>query len=402
MPPDKIATPPRSVDTARKVAVIGGGPSGLTCAYFLALMGHRVTVFEARGQLGGMLRYGIPAYRFPRERLDEDIRGILQAGTITAQCDEPIDEHGFREIVDEFHAVYVAVGAQTGKTLRIDGADAQGVMSAVDLLGAIGDGDYPDFTGKNVVVVGGGNVAMDCARTSVRAGAQSVSVVYRRRKEDMTALPIEVESAIAEGVEMVVLEAPASIEVDEAGRCAALITQPQMIGPVRGGRPAPVAADKPQGRIPADVVLIAVGQDIVAQPFEEFGMQTTWGRFNADEHLNAEGFSKVFVGGDCQTGPATVIRAIGAGKVAARNIDEYLGYNHKIAFEVEVPAPKQNDRAPKGRVEILERPARERKRDFLAVETSMSREEVVQECGRCLRCDCFGIGATEGGRQQYA
>ena len=402
MPADQVAPPPRSVDTARTVAVIGGGPSGLTCAYFLALMGHRVTVFEERAQLGGMLRYGIPAYRFPRERLDEDIRGILNAGTITARCGEAVGAHEMAEIADTYHAVYVSIGAQTGKSLRIDGVDAEGVVSAVDLLGAIGDGDYPDFTGKRVVVVGGGNVAMDCARTSVRAGADEVSVVYRRRKDDMTALPAEVESAIAEGVEMIVLEAPVSIEADERGHCTALITQPQMIGPVRGGRPAPVAADKPTRRIEADVILIAVGQNVVSGPFEEFGMQTTWGCFNADEHLAAEGHDHVFVGGDCQTGPSTVIRAIGAGKVAARNIDEFLGYHHKLPCDIEVPEPLPNDRTPKGRVEITERPARERRLDFDGVENGMSREEVVQECGRCLRCDRFGCGVMEGGRHQYA
>ena len=402
MPADQVAPPPRSVDTARTVAVIGGGPSGLTCAYFLALMGHRVTVFEERAQLGGMLRYGIPAYRFPRERLDEDIRGILNAGTITARCGEAVGAHEMAEIADTYHAVYVSIGAQTGKSLRIDGVDAEGVVSAVDLLGAIGDGDYPDFTGKRVVVVGGGNVAMDCARTSVRAGADEVSVVYRRRKDDMTALPAEVESAIAEGVEMIVLEAPVSIEADERGHCTALITQPQMIGPVRGGRPAPVAADKPTRRIEADVILIAVGQNVVSGPFEEFGLQTTWGCFNADEHLAAEGHDHVFVGGDCQTGPSTVIRAIGAGKVAARNIDEFLGYHHKLPCDIEVPEPLPNDRTPKGRVEITERPARERRLDFDGVENGMSREEVVQECGRCLRCDRFGCGVMEGGRHQYA
>ena len=402
MPADQVAPPAHSVDTARTVAVIGGGPSGLTCAYFAALMGHRVTVFEERAQLGGMLRYGIPAYRFPRERLDEDIRGILNAGTITARCGEPVGAHEMAEIADTYHAVYVAVGAQTGKTLRIEGADAEGVMSAVDLLGAIGDGAYPDFTGKRVVVVGGGNVAMDCARTSVRAGADEVSVVYRRRKDDMTALAAEVESAIAEGVEMIVLEAPERIEVDERGHCTALVTRPQMIGPVRGGRPAPVAADKPERRIEADLILIAVGQNVVSGPFEEFGMRTTWGCFNADEHLTAEGFDNVFVGGDCQTGPSTVIRAIGAGKVAARNIDEFLGYHHKLPCDIAVPAPLPNDRTPKGRVEIVERPARERRNDYGSVETSMSREEVVQECGRCLRCDHFGCGVLEGGRHQYA
>lgn len=400
---DTVATPPRSVDTARTVAVIGGGPSGLTCAYFLALMGHRVTVFEEREQLGGMMRYGIPAYRFPRQRLDEDIRGILSAGTITIRCGERVDAAHMREISDAYHAVYVAIGAQKGKKLDMPGSDAEGVMSAVEMLGRIGDGDYPDFAGKDVVVVGGGNVAMDCARTAVRANAKSVSVAYRRRKEDMTALPTEVEAAIAEGVEMMVLMAPSAIEVDEEGRARALVCQPQHIGSVKRGRPAPVAADKPPVRMPADVVLIAVGQDIDAAPFEECGMATTWGRFDADEHLRAAGGpGNVFVGGDCQTGPATVIKAIAAGKVAARNIDAYLGYSHKIACEASAPEPRPNDRTPYGRVELIERPARERRADFEDVELGMSLEEARQECGRCLRCDRFGAGATEGGRQQYA
>lgn len=402
MPADRVALPQRSVDTARTIAVIGGGPSGLTCAYFLTLMGHRVTVFEERSQLGGMLRYGIPAYRFPRERLDEDIRAILSSGTITVRCDCFVGADRMRDIADSFHAVYVAVGAQAGKSLRIENVEAEGVISAVDLLGTIGDGVYPDFTGKRVVVVGGGNVAMDCARTSVRAGATEVSVVYRRRKEDMTALPAEVEAAIAEGVEMIVLQAPAGVEVDATGHCNALVTQPQMIGPMRNGRPAPIAADKSLARVEADIILMAVGQNIAAQPFEQFGMKTTWGCFNADEYLVAEGFEGVFVGGDCQTGPSSMIRAIAAGKVAARNIDEHLGYHHKLNCGVEVPLPCMNDRTPKGRVEITERPARERKRDFDGVENEMSGEEALQECGRCLRCDCFGSGVLEGGSEHYA
>ena len=399
---DTVAPPPRSVDTARTVAVIGGGPSGLTCAYFCALMGHRVTVFEARERLGGMMRYGIPAYRFPRERLDEDIRGIMQAGTITVRCGVEVDAETLSDIAGTFHAVYVAVGAQAGKGLSLPGAQAEGVLSAVDLLGAVGDGAQPDFSGKRVVVVGGGNVAMDCARTAVRAGAEEVSVVYRRRREDMTALAAEVESAVAEGVELITLEAPERIECDGKGHCAALVTRPQMIGPVKRGRPAPVAADKPERLIPADIVLVAVGQDVVTAPFEEFGMKADRGRLVADEHLRAAGFEHIFVGGDCQTGPATVIRAIAAGKVAARNIDEHLGFHHKLAYEVEVPSALPNDRTPMGRVELGERPARERKRDFLNVETGMSREEVAQECGRCLRCDRFGCGVLEGGREQYA
>lgn len=398
---NQVPTPAPSAATGRRIAVVGGGPSGLTCAYFLALMGHEVDVYEAKKSFGGMMRYGIPAYRFPRERLDEDVEAILSAGAVNAHLDTRVDADAMEALSKSHDAVYVAIGADEGKKLDIEGAESRGVASAVDLLGSIGDGDYPDFTGKKVVVIGGGNVAMDCARTSVRAGAEEVSVVYRRRVEDMTALREEIESAIAEGVEMITLEAPARVEADEDGLARALITQPQMIGPVRGGRPAPRNARKPERRIEADVVLVAVGQAVVVDPFEQFGMTAVRGRFSADDMLVAEGFDNVFTGGDCQTGPATVIRAIAAGKVAARNIDNFLGYDHKLDCGVDVPAPRPNNRTPTGRVNIAERPARARKHDFDAVEVEMSVEEASQECGRCLRCDFFGCGTQVGGRTQY-
>lgn len=398
---DQVPTPAPAAPTGKKVAIVGGGPSGLTCAYFCALMGHEVHVLEMRKQLGGMMRYGIPAYRFPRERLDEDIRAIVSAGNVTVHTECHIDAEGMRRLSEEYDAVYVAIGAQGGKTLKLDGADAGGVMSAVDLLTKIGDGDYPDFTGKNVVVVGGGNVAMDCARTSVRAGAASVTVAYRRRLEDMTALRAEIDSAMQEGVEMMTLQAPAHIEV-ENGQAVALYTQPQFIGPVKRGRPAPQKADKPLVRVPADVVLIAVGQDIESAPFEEAGMQADRTYFEADDGLKSMGsLDNVFVGGDCQVGPKTVIIAIGAGKVAARNIDDFLGFNHELDCGVEVPPAAANWRQPCGRVNIVERPARERKGDFDAVEVEMSAEEAFQEARRCLRCDHFGCGVLDEGRVQY-
>ena len=398
---DQVPTPAPAAPTGKKIAIVGGGPSGLTCAYFCALMGHEVHVLEMRKQLGGMMRYGIPAYRFPRERLDEDIRAIVSAGNVTVHTECRIDAEGMRRLSEEYDAVYVAIGAQGGKTLKLDGADAEGVMSAVDLLTKIGDGDYPDFTGKNVVVVGGGNVAMDCARTSVRAGAASVTVAYRRRLEDMTALRAEIDSAMQEGVEMMTLQAPDHIEVED-GRAVALHTQPQFIGPVKRGRPAPQKADKPLVRVPADVVLIAVGQDIESAPFEEAGMQADRTYFEAGDGLKSVGsLDNVFVGGDCQVGPKTVIIAIGAGKVAARNIDDFLGFNHELDCGVEVPPAAANWRQPCGRVNIVERPARERKGDFDAVEVEMSAEEAFQEARRCLRCDHFGCGVLDEGRVQY-
>ncbi len=402
-----VPVPARAADTGRSVAVVGGGPSGMTCAYFLALMGHRVTLFESRAKLGGMMRYGIPAYRFPRERLDEDLDAILSVGGIEVRPNSPVDAERMRGLARDYDAVYVSIGAHTSKSLHLEHDDAPGVSSAVTMLRAIGDGDYPDYSGRRVVVVGGGNVAMDCARTAVRAGAESVTVVYRRRMEDMTALPSEVQSAMAEGVEMMMLASPVAIEVDGDGRACALVAQPQMVGPVKAGRPSPVNANKPQVRIPAEVILVAVGQDIVSEPFEEFGIAANRHRMSADEGLHALGadgarIDGVFVGGECTTGPATVIRAIGAGKVAARNIDEYLGFHHKLDCGVTAPDPKPNDRTPTGRVNLAERPARERKRDYEGVECEMSHEEAIQECGRCLRCDRYGCGSMEGGRVQYA
>ena len=393
---DTVETPAPLAPTGKRVAVVGAGPSGLTCAYFLGLMGHSVTVFERRSRLGGMMRYGIPAYRLPRERLDEDIRAVLGAGDIEVRTGCDIQTDKMRSLVDEFDAVYVAVGAQGGKTLPSEGADAAGVMSAVDVLEAIGDEQYPDFTGKNVVVIGGGNVAMDCARTAVRAGAASVTVAYRRRLEDMTALPSEVEAAMMEGVEMRCLQAPARIEANGEGQVTALICQPQRIGAVRGERPAPVPADKPEVRLAADLVIIAVGQAIECAPFEEFGMQHDRTFLRADDELRAPGFDTVFVGGDCQWGPKTVIMAIAAGKTAAANIDELLGFHHTLDCGATVPPARPNDRTAYGRVQVAERPACERKHDFEGVEVPMTDEEAAQECRRCLRCDVYGIGALTG------
>lgn len=398
VPADQVETPAPNPSTGKSIGVIGGGPSGLTAAYFLALMGHKVVVYETHDKLGGMLRYGIPNYRFPKDRLDEDIRAILNAGDIEVVYHVTIGKDITIEEVQKRHdAIYVAIGAQAGKTLRLPGADAKNVVSAVEILDQIGNGNLPDYTGKRVLVVGGGNVAMDCARSAVRCNAEEVSIVYRRRQKDMTALESEVESAVMEGIALVTLQAPVEIKKDAEGNCTALVTQPQMISAYRGDRPAPKDASKPQQEFPADVIMIAVGQDIVSAPFEEFGIPANRGVLQAGLDTAVEGMLGVFTGGDCATGPATVIRAIAAGKVAAHNIDEYLGYHHTLTCDVTVPEPAENLRTFMGRTEIGERPAFIRKKDFEHVEELLTHEEAMQEAGRCLRCDHFGCGAMEGG-----
>ena len=394
-----VPAPARAEDTGKTVAVIGGGPGGLSAAYYLSLMGHRVTVFEQKKQLGGMLRYGIPSYRLPRERLDADIDAILSTGVEVRHGITVGEDISLLDLKAKYDAVYIAIGAHTDKKIGIEGEDARGVISAVALLRRIGDDDMPDFTGKDVVVIGGGNVAMDVTRSAVRLGARSVRVAYRRRKEDMTALPEEVEGAIAEGCEVLELNAPVRIERDEDGNACALWVQPQIIGKIdKAGRPRPVNASVPEKRIPCDVVIVAIGQGIESRHFEEAGVPVKWGAIEAMSHSGIENIPGVFAGGDCVSGPATVIRAIAAGKVAAANIDTYLGYNHVIESDVDIPAARIDDRPACGRVNTAERDALERKCDFELIECGMTDEEACQESSRCLRCDHFGYGVFKGGR----
>ena len=389
--------------TGKKVAVIGGGPGGLSAAYYLALMGHKVTVYEKRKRLGGMMRYGIPSYRLPREKLDQEIQSILSLGIEVHTGISVGQEVSLEELKREYDSLYISIGAQTDKKTGIPGEDSAGVISAVELLRRIGDEELPDFTGQEVAVIGGGNVAMDVTRSAIRLGAKKVSCVYRRRLEDMTAQMEEVEGAVAEGAEILALHAPTRIEAGENGKVRALWVQPQVIGEVdrASGRPKPYAADTEERRIPADIIIVAVGQGIESAGLEQSGIQIQrGGRLMANPTTQLSEMEGIFAGGDCVTGPATVIRAIAAGKVAAANIDEYLGFHHEITAAVEVPSPRFNDLRPTGRVSNAERDADERKRDFQCIECGLSHEEAMQESGRCLRCDHFGYGNFKGGRQE--
>ena len=387
--------------TGKKVAIIGGGPSGLSCAYYLALMGHKVTVFEEKKKLGGMLRYGIPSYRFPREKLDAEIASILSLG-IEAKTGVVFGKDvTFEDIKDEYDCTYIAIGAHQDKKVGIEGEDSKNVMSAVEMLRAIGDDEYPDFSGKKVVVIGGGNVAMDVTRSSVRLGAEKVTCVYRRRVDDMTALPDEITGAMAEGAELMTLMAPVRIEADENGNAVALWVQPQIIGEAdKSGRPRPNKADLPEVRIPADIIVVAIGQGIEIAGFEQAGVPIKRGTFVAGLSGQVNDMANVFAGGDCVTGPATAIRAIAAGKVAAANIDVHLGYHHEITVDVDVPTPKLNNRPPHGRINTTEREAGERKNDFADIECGLTHEGACTEASRCLRCDHFGYGIFRGGREK--
>ena len=394
-----VPAPVCGPSTGKRVAIVGGGPSGLSAAYYLQLMGHSCTVFELRPKLGGMLRYGIPNYRFPRERLQEDLDCILSTGVEIKYNTKIGESITIDDLRKEYDAVYVSIGAQSDKKVGVEGEESKNVYSAVELLGSIGSDDPPDFTGKRVVVIGGGNVAMDCVRSSLRLGAAEAKIVYRRRKEDMTALPEEVDGALEEGCGLLQLHAPLRIEADENGNACALWAQPQIIGKIDAwGRAKVSSAAKDPVRIAADVVIVAIGQGIETRHFEQAGMSVKRGNLAALPDGMVSDLPGVFAGGDCVTGPATVIRAIAAGKVAAANIDNYLGFNHLISVDVDIPAAISEDKHHCARVNLSEKDAQERKDNFEHIECGMTAQEAAQECGRCLRCDHYGYGIFKGGR----
>lgn len=395
-----VPLPVPAVATGKKVAVIGGGPGGISAAYYLTLMGHEVTIFEQRKKLGGMLRYGIPNYRLPREELDREINHLLSLG-IHVKTEVTVGEDpNIADLREEYDAVYIAIGAHIDRKIGIEGEEAQGVISAVELLREIGDDEMPDFTGKEIVVIGGGNVAMDVARSAVRLGAKRVRIAYRRRRVDMTAMEEEIEGAIEEGCELLDLHAPLRIEVDDQGRASALWVQPQIIGPMKHGRPVPMVSTKAPVRLGCDIVIVAIGQGIESKEFEKQGIPVKRGVIEAMSWsgVKTKDITGVFAGGDCVTGPATVIRAIAAGKVAAANIDEFLGYNHVISADVEIPRVRLDDNRSCARVNMKVRQASERIKDFELIEEGMTCEEACQEARRCIRCDHFGFGILKGGR----
>ncbi|MBR2529414.1 MAG: FAD-dependent oxidoreductase, partial [Lachnospiraceae bacterium] len=313
--------------------------------------------------------------------------------------DELMQEEGFE-------AVFIGSGAGLPMFMGIPGEQAKGVFSANEFLTRNNlmkafreDYDTPISCGKKVCVVGGGNVAMDAARTAVRLNAASVHV-FTRKRDDITALAEEVEGAMQEGVRFRTLLSFLHIETDkETNEVRSVWLQPEIVaGYDEFGLVTTEDSSEYPYRFPCDYLILAVGQRSDSADFEKVNVPTQRGRIVADETCMVEGMEGVFSGGDCVTGPSTAINAIAAGQVAAANIDEYLGYHHKILGKPEIPPAYPNPCIPTGRAELEQKDPFERKDNFDHVELSMTFEEAMREAGRCLRCDHYGCGAMEGGR----
>ncbi len=314
------------------VAVIGGGPAGLTAAFYLRNYGYKVTVFEKHDKLGGMLRYGIPEYRLPKATLDREIQTILDTGVEVKYNIEVGKDVSFKEIREKYDAVFISVGAQIGTQMPIEGSDTPGVLSGVEFLDRIAEGERPDL-GERVIVVGGGNTAMDVCRSSVRLGAKDVYVYYRRTEAEMPANVEEIEEAKEEGVKFEFLTAPTKIS-KEGDKLKIECIRMQLGEPDATGRRRPMPIEGSEFTIHADTCIMAIGQKVDSSLAEGTEVKVTrWGTFEVDPDTLQTNVPGVFAGGDCELGPDDAIHAIADGKKAAYFIDKYLVKRHDLKAE---------------------------------------------------------------------
>jgi NADH-quinone oxidoreductase subunit F len=383
----------------KKVAVVGAGPAGLSVANDLALLGYKCTIFEELPVSGGMLVVGIPEYRLPRNILAEEIDGIRNLG-VEIQTGVRIGrDRTLASLQEEFDAVFLGVGAHKGLKLNIEGeSDSKGVMDCTTLLRDRNLGRMAQKPGDKVVVIGGGNAAMDAVRTSVRLGCKEVSIVYRRTEAEMPANPAEIVAAKEEGVKMVFLASPVAV-VSENGKVTGLRCIRNELGePDRSGRRRPVPVEGSEYVVPCDLVVPAISQEPDLSFLGEnhrFGV-TRWNTFEVDPTTLQTEMKDVFAGGDCVSGPSTVVEAVAAGQRAAVSIDCFL---REVDFEgYKRPRPRaETDRIELTaedekllRVKMSELMPDVRSGNFDEVELGLEERQAMEEARRCLRCDLSG------------
>jgi NADPH-dependent glutamate synthase beta subunit-like oxidoreductase len=381
------------IDTRKeKVAVIGSGPAGFSCAFHLAKRGFQVKIYEANSEPGGMMRYGIPSYRQPNYVLKQEIDNILRLG-VELECNVKVGVNiPFDQLRNEYDAVFLGVGAQKGVSINIPGKDAENVFTGVEFLKQVNTGKWVEV-GNDVVVIGGGNTAMDCARVAKRLGA-NVSIVYRRTRMEMPAITAEIDEAMEERIMFRYHTNPTKLVLDEGRVVGLLCVQMELKEPDASGRARPVPIAGSEAFIPADTVIMATGQAVDYDGIDIQTVDQKWVYTNEFLMTSTEG---VFAGGDAVAGLETVSLAIGQGMRAASAIEDYIEGN--VESELSQP-PVVFSRElntyyyqPVKRYEKEARSIHMRLKGFKEVYAPFDRDDIIVEAERCFSCGlCFNCG----------
>ncbi len=385
-----------------KVAIVGAGPAGITCAYHLARNGHEVTIYERLEEPGGMSAVGIPDYRLPRNILQDEVLQIQKMGVSINYGQTIGNDLTLSQLENEFDAVFIGIGAQKSTKIGIEGEDQeyQGFIPGLAYLREVNAGSDPYPQGKKVVVVGGGNVAIDCVRCSLRTEKEDIHLVYRRTRNEMPADDVEIHDAEEEQVQFHFLTAPVRI-LAEAGKVVGLECIKMELGePDDSGRPRPVPVEGSEFVFDCDTIISAIGQQVDLSLLAGMDdVQTTqWNTVVVDEYTKQSSRPKIFVAGDCETGPDALITACAGGRRAAHSIDRLINgqpldydddhYFDKLFETVKVYDPDEEilkvESKPRFQPSML--PPDTRKSTFDEVEQGLSAQEAVAEAERCLRC----------------
>ena len=388
-----IFMPEVAESTGKKVAIIGGGPGGISAAYYLAIKGHGVTVFDMMPKMGGMLRYGIPQYRLPKEVLDKELALVEKLGVEFRNNIKIGRDISLDTLNQEYDAVIAAPGAWSSTKMRVDGEDAEGVFGGIDFLRSVILGSPVDI-GKRVAVCGGGNTAMDACRTAVRLGAEKVYIIYRRTRDEMPADALEIDEAQEEGVDFRFLTNPDKILTQDGKVCGIKLQIMELGEPDVSGRRKPVPIEGKFETLEVDSVIMAIGQKPELSGFEELDT-TSRGTISADESTFRTNISGIFAIGDATNKGADIaISAIGEAQKSASVVDSYLrgniiGYKKPILVEREITADDLADREHIAREKMRVLPPDKRKRNFDEVTLGFTDEQARREASRCLECGCL-------------
>ncbi|MBR3588089.1 MAG: FAD-dependent oxidoreductase [Clostridia bacterium] len=379
-------------DSGKKVAVIGGGPAGLTVSYFLRTKGHSVTIFDAMPYMGGMLRYGIPEYRLPKKIVEAEVQQIANLGVEMKNNVKIGKDISFETLRKEYDAVVVAIGAWSSLSMRCEGENLNGVVGGIDFLREVNEGKRPDI-GNRVAIVGGGNTAMDACRTARRLGAEEVYVIYRRTRDEMPAEKIEIDEAEEEGVTFKFLTNPAEF-IGEDGKVTSVKLQVMELGePDSSGRRSPVPVEGKFETLPIDTAIMAIGQKVNTSGFEEIELNKK-GIISANERTFRTSLEGVFAIGDATNrGASIAIEAIGEAEKASKVIDAYLfgmdiPYRKPFVSEKEVTPEMLKDKEKASRAEMPVMSAEKRVKTFDEIALGFTKEQAIAEASRCLECGC--------------